>query len=266
MIEVKDQMNRIIRLEKNPQRIISLVPSQTELLYDLGLGDRVVGITKFCIHPNHWYKNKTRVGGTKNIDHKIISQLNPDLIIGNKEENSEEDVLKLIKKHQVYISDVYTLEDALRMTADIGSLTKTSDQANQLIKTIQADFVDLPILSKSILYLIWFDPYMAVGPNTFIGDLLKKSGIQNSISEPSARYVTLSKSEIEKLNPDYIFLSSEPFPFKDSHAHELKKISNAQIVFVDGEIFSWYGSRMTRIKKYLTDLFQRLKYNQPQIE
>jgi ABC-type Fe3+-hydroxamate transport system substrate-binding protein len=259
MIELKDQMNRTIRLEKFPERIVSLVPSQTELLFDLGLGDRVVGITKFCIHPNEWHKTKTRVGGTKNLHLDVIEKLNPDLIIGNKEENTQSDIAALEKKCPVYMSDIFTVEDALQMITDVGSLTGTDLVANKIVQAVKLDFDSYTPQNKSVLYLIWAEPFMAAGENTFIGDVIRKIGMTNCIKDSNARYPELSIDQIAELNPDVIFLSSEPFPFNDTHAQKIAHHFSGKIEFVDGELFSWYGSRMTQMKGYFTNLFQRLK-------
>jgi len=254
MIELVDQMQRKVVLPKYPKRIVSLVPSQTELLYDLDLADCVKGITKFCIHPEIWYKTKTRIGGTKKVNKSIIQKIAPDLIIGNKEENTKEDIDFLSAHYPVYMSDIYTIQDALNMINDIGKLTNREYLAEKINSQIK---VDLDLFEKktgSILYLIWSDPYMAVGHNTFIGDVIRKIGLTNVLTDTTTRYATLSGDEMNRLAPDFILLSSEPFPFNENHANELKKICTAKIVFVDGEIFSWYGSRMLKMKNYFSDL------------
>lgn len=259
MIELKDQMNRTIRLEKIPERIVSLVPSQTELLFDLGLGERVVGITKFCIHPDEWFRSKIRVGGTKNLHLDQIEKLLPDLIIGNKEENTLSDIVELEKKYPVYMSDIFTVDDAFQMISDVGNLTGTSEKSNQFIREIKYDLESFKPQSLKVLYLIWANPFMAAGEHTFIGDVIRRTGLKNCLSDPNARYPELTLEQIVELNPDVIFLSSEPFPFNESHAQEIAAKFSGKIVFVDGEIFSWYGSRMKLMKEYFTHLFQRLK-------
>src|SRR5215472_11297728 len=123
-------------LNKTPQRIISLVPSQTELLYDLGLDEEVVGITKFCVHPEKWFKTKTRVGGTKNIDTQKILSLKPDLLIANKEENVKGQIDALQKFTQVYISDVKNFADAISMISAVGKLVGKEFKSTTLIKEI----------------------------------------------------------------------------------------------------------------------------------
>jgi ABC-type Fe3+-hydroxamate transport system substrate-binding protein len=258
MLEIKDQMNRIIRLEKTPERIISLVPSQTELLHDLGCEEQVVGITKFCIHPDQWFRSKTRVGGTKTVDFDKIAVLKPDLIIANKEENTQEEVEALCEKYPVYISDITTFEDALEMIEDVGKIVNQPHKAQSITKNIRQDLKDLPKLKGKVLYFIWANPYMAVGENTFIGQVLKRLGFENALSDHTARYVELSANEIQQLDADFYFLSSEPFPFKEEHQIALEEIHPADTLFVDGEIFSWYGSRMLKMKLYFQKLAKEL--------
>src|SRR5689334_18071707 len=118
-----DQIGRTISLNKTPRRIISLVPSQTELLYDLGLSDEVVGITKFCVHPEEWFRNKPRVGGTKQLNMDIIHHLQPDLVIANKEENVREQVEELASHYPVWVSDINNPDDAYWMMKELGSIT-----------------------------------------------------------------------------------------------------------------------------------------------
>lgn len=251
----KDQMQRTIRLGHVPERIVSLVPSQTELLYDLGLGDRVVGITKFCIHPEEWFRSKTRVGGTKNVDIAKVMALQPDLIIGNKEENQKEDILALEKLAPVWMSDIYTIDDSLAMIKDLGAILKVEDKAEALQHTIRSEFESLQPLKKaaSVLYLIWKDPYMAVGPNTFVHHILTHHlGFTNATNQE--RYPVLELSDFQP-SPEYIFLSSEPYPFKDKHIDELQVLyPSAKIMLVDGEYFSWYGSRLVGAPAYFTQL------------
>ena len=250
MIELKDQMNNIIRLAQKPKRIISLVPSQTEFLHDMGLNDEVVGITKFCIHPNEWFKSKSRVGGTKTVDLDKVKALRPDLIIANKEENTQSEIEALQKLYTVYISDIYTLEDSYQMMTDIGIMTNKNQKATEIINSIQANFKGLKSINKKVLYLIWKAPYMLAGQATFINHLLSKCGLINAFNLKSSRYDEISSIEISKLDLDYIFLSSEPYPFKEKHIKELEKITKAKVLLVDGEMFSWYGSRLNGFKSY----------------
>ncbi|MCO6360131.1 ABC transporter substrate-binding protein [Roseivirga pacifica] len=252
---VQDQMGRSVEVPELPQRIVSLVPSQTELLYDLGLGDRVVGVTKFCIHPKDWRKTKTIVGGTKNYRFDKIDTLNPDLIIGNKEENEREGIEQLAQLYPVWMSDIYTLADAFEMMRGVGEITGVQDRVEQLIADMKGGFSQLESkkTGKRVLYLIWQKPYMAAGSQTFIDEMLKACGFVNAISE--GRYPALTVEEIPALKPDLIFLSSEPYPFKEKHLKALQAIApNSEVKLVDGEMFSWYGSRLRLATAYFQTL------------
>ncbi len=260
MIILKDQMNRTIRLENYPKRIVSLVPSQSELLFDLGLENEVVGITKFCIHPKKWHSNKTRVGGTKTINFETIKSLNPDLIIANKEENTQEEIEALTLLYNVYISDINNVEQACDMILAIGELTNTSDKAISISELIKEDFLNIPSLNGTVLYFIWANPYMVAGNNTFIGYLLNKLGLINGVEDVDGRYIEIEEEEIRAIEPKYIFLSSEPYPFKEKHVTELKKIiPEGEVHLVDGEMFSWYGSRMLKMTNYFIQLFNTIR-------
>lgn len=254
--EFIDQLHQTIRLDKVPSRIVSLVPSQTELLADLGLEQEVVGITKFCIYPEKWFNEKKRVGGTKTVDIEKVRALQPDLIIGNKEENTVEDILALQAIAPVWMSDIETFEDALNMIQSVGAMFEKQAQATQLIQEISAAFEKLqPLqLPKSVLYFIWDAPKFVAGKNTFIDAMLQKCGLINYSSE--SRYPEWNGTTDAV---DIVFLSSEPFPFKESHLIEFQNsFPSAKIVLVDGEYFSWYGSRLKYAPRYFEALIQQL--------
>ena len=248
-------MKREVILPVFPLRIVSLVPSQTELLFELGLGERVVGITKFCIHPKEWLESKPRVGGTKYVDFEKIAALKPDLIIGNKEENSKEDIEALEKEYSVWMSDIYTFEDALEMIFEVSGFTNSEENGIEILRAISKakDAFNEPIDLKKAVYFIWNDPYMVVGKNTFIDDMLYHAGYVNVVMEN--RYLELSIENLKALDPEVVLLSSEPFPFKKKHVDALKKhLPEAEIKIVDGEMFSWYGSKLTKAFPYFASL------------
>lgn len=252
----KDQIGKDIFLTSTPQRIVSLVPSQTELLYYLGLENEVVGITKFCIHPEQWFRNKTRVGGTKTVNTQKVIDLKPDLIIANKEENDKEQVLALAEQFPVWTSDILTLEDSYEMIKSIGEITATQQCAKTLVKELQEKFAVLKHLATPLktAYFIWYNPLMVAAKNTFIDNILSVAGYQNAFSHLD-RYPIISEKELAKSAPDVVFLSSEPFPFKEKHIKKIKKIyPNALVCLVDGELFSWYGSRLLHSYEYLQKL------------
>lgn len=257
-----DQIGHNFTLTTPPKRIISIVPSQTELLFDLGLEKEVVGITKFCVYPQQWFKNKKRVGGTKNLNLDKISALKPDLIIANKEENTQEQIELLQKFYPVYTSDISTLEESLNMITDLGIITEKPAAATSLLAKIKDGFTCLEKnkIKKeiSVLYLIWQDPFMSVGRDTFINGMLLRCGFKNVLIN-EGRYPEVNTEKIKELNPGCIFLSSEPYPFKEKHIQTIQKIvPEAKILLVDGELFSWYGSRLIYSSQYFIDLVNNL--------
>lgn len=267
MILPTDQLNRVVDIPHPPKRIISLVPSQTELLYDLGLRDEVVGITKFCLHPEEWFRTKARVGGTKKYDFEKIKALAPDLIIGNKEENEQQQIEALMNTYPVWMSDIYTLTDAKDMILKLGELVDRKEAALALqLKIEQAfdvllEFRQLAALpSKRVAYFIWRAPYMVAGADTFIDHLLMYCGFTNVFSgEGFKRYPEVTAAQLKEANPEVILLSSEPYPFKEKHVAEFQSIcKSAKIITVDGELFSWYGSRLLHAPPYFKKLIQTL--------
>ncbi|MBK8564398.1 MAG: ABC transporter substrate-binding protein [Saprospiraceae bacterium] len=251
-----DQIGHSIHLPQPPQRIVSLVPSQTELLFHLGLGAKVVGLTKFCIHPQPDCKAKQRVGGTKQVSLEKIAALRPDLIIANKEENDRQTVEALQQQYPVWTSDIETLEDALAMIASIGQLTQKEPEAGQLNDAIRTAFESLKIEGQETraAYMIWYKPWMAVGSGTFIHELLRLAGFIN-VLEHKTRYPILTLEELAAAKPAVVLLSSEPFPFKQRHIDEVKKFCPmADVRLVDGEMFSWYGSRLLLAAPYFVNL------------
>jgi ABC-type Fe3+-hydroxamate transport system substrate-binding protein len=242
-------------------RIISLVPSLTELLVYLGLEDNIVGVTKFCVHPHHLKKTKKIIGGTKNVHIDAVKQLEPTLIIANKEENVKEQIEELAKFCPVLLTEINTTDDAKNEILRIAAVTNKTAQAKLLIEKINVDFNALkgknfPILNCA--YFIWRKPYMVAGGDTFINSMLQLAGFNNVIANQN-RYPAITIEEVVKLNPEIVLLSSEPYPFKEKHIEELATmLPNAKAVLVNGELFSWYGSRMLHFADYIYQLRQNL--------
>lgn len=251
---VVDQMGSQVEIKFPPQRIVSLVPSQTELLHSLGLEKEVIGITKFCVHPPHWRNEKRIVGGTKKLNPETIDDLKPDLIIGNKEEN-EKTVVELLKqKYPVWMSDVVTLEDAYQMIQMLGELCDRQDRAYQIVDQVKGAFANLSKSAGSVLYLIWMNPWMAAASGTFIHAMLSVIGLVNVLASQS-RYPELTQPIMKTLHPDYVFLSSEPYPFEQKHIDSIQSIfPQAKVILVNGEYFSWYGSRLIKAPDYFNSL------------
>lgn len=214
----------------------------------------------FCIHPKEKLENVAIIGGTKKLNYDRIREINPDLIIAEREENLKEMVEVLEEEFPVYVTEVKDLESALRMISDLGEICDREQGAKGLVDEIQVQFGQL-VQAKpdlSCLYLIWRKPWMAAGSSTFIDSMLRHCGLKNVLG--TERYPVLTESELQDLAPDLIFLSSEPFPFKDKHIAELKAIlPGSKVVLVDGEMFSWYGSRMRLAPAYFNQLLTSLE-------
>lgn len=230
---------------KTPNRIISLVPSLTELIADLGLTEQLIGRTRFCIHPEEIIGDIPIIGGTKNPDLEKIKALKPDLIIANKEENRKEDIESLSSEFEVLLTDINTIEDALLTIHDIGKRCGSEEKAKQLNTAIRKELNDVPDESEaSVAYLIWRKPWMSIGSDTYIHSVLNHWNLKNVFSDKK-RYPQIKLSDIAQRKPDFIFLSSEPYPFKEKHFDEIaEQCPDSRIILADGEWFSWYGSRM----------------------
>lgn len=251
-MEIQDQLGRTIELKNTPKRIISLVPSQTELLVDLGLQDSIVGITHYCVHPAALKELKTSVGGTKKVNFRKVRELEPDMILCNKEENTREMVDELEKIAPVHVSDVANLEDAYHLMLDYGRIFNCSQLASTMVSSIKQKSESLEKLvanssKKRVAYFIWNKPLMVAGTGTFIDEMLKLNGFQNVFSE--VRYPETSIAELKDKNIDVCLLSSEPFPFSEEHKALFKDVAR-EIKIVDGEYFSWYGSRLLEAMDY----------------
>lgn len=254
-----DQMNRSVEVPSEPKRIISLVPSQTELLFDLGLDKEIIGVTKFCTHPAENVKQKIKIGGTKQLNISLIKELSPDLVIGNKEENEREQIEELMRHFPVWMSDIANFDDALDMIKKLGDITGKAAGANELVGRIEQQFNNTNIQQsyKKVAYFIWRKPYMVAGKGTFIDDMLQRCGLFNAFD--MNRYPEVNAEQIAAAKPEVILLSSEPYPFAEKHVREFKAIvPGARILLVDGEMFSWYGSRLLHAPEY----FQSLTFNQ----
>lgn len=253
-VSYQDQLGDRITLSGHPSTIVSLVPSITELLVDLGLRKAIVACTKFCIHPQGLKKEITTVGGTKTVHTERIDALCPDLIIANKEENSKETITHLRQQHNVWVSDIKTLADAYDLITSIGQITNRSERADQIIAEQQSILSSLDPTRGRVAYLIWRDPWMTIGGDTYINDMLEQVGYTNVFKDQS-RYPIVDIDMLKSADIDMILLSSEPFPFSEQHMNELQKeLPNILVRLVDGEFFSWYGSRLLHMKKYLSNL------------
>ncbi len=258
-------------LLERPVRIVSLVPSITELLFDLGYSERdIVGRTKFCVHPRSRIDRIPVVGGTKTVHIEKLRSLSPDLVIANIDENQKELIEELESGSTaipVFVTHPRTIADSVRMIAELGALLHAETASEELIFRLRAVIETLSGTREGrALYLIWRRPYMTIAPDTYIHDLLSHIGYRNVIDEQwllrrthtsagAGRYPSLSIREIAELNPDVVLFSSEPFPFAQRHIDEFLKtlgkcISKLpQCRLVDGEVYSWYGSRLVNSQR-----------------
>ena len=255
-----DQLNRAVALAATPQRIISIVPSQTELLFYLGLDAAIVGITKFCIHPQEIITKVTKLGGTKQLNMQLIHDLQPDLIIANKEENEQNQVEELMTRYPVWVSDINDLATALDMINRVGEVVGRRTEANDLSNNIDRQFSLLKLSDKNlrIAYFIWRKPYMVAGTGTFINSMLRLCGFTNAFIKD--RYPEITPDDLFAAQPDVLFLSSEPYPFAQKHIIEFEKLlPHTKIILVDGEMFSWYGSRLLHAPAYFNGIINALQ-------
>ncbi|MFN3197851.1 MAG: helical backbone metal receptor [Bradymonadia bacterium] len=257
-----DALGRHVDVPSTPRRIVSLVPSQTELLADLGLDDEVVGITRFCIHPKAWCQGRRQVGGTKNARVDEILSLRPDLVIANKEENTRPMVEALAAEVPVYVTDVGDVAEGIEMIRALGALVGRAEQAHAIADEVVEGFEALSfseVLQIPVAYFIWRGPYMAAGSSNFIHDVLERGGMRNVVGH-LPRYPEITLSGLKSLRPQWVLLSSEPYPFKSIHMREIEEaLPGVRCALVDGELFSWYGSRMRRTPAYLAELRRHLE-------
>lgn len=239
-------------------KIISLVPSISELLVDLGLEQQLIGITKYCVHPDHIISQKESIGGTKTLQIQKIIELEADLIIANKEENQKEQIEELMLTQNVWLTDIRNLNDNWNFIKELGQRCHVQDKSDLLISNAKSEWkkVKNKFQNKKALYFIWRKPYMTIGANTFIYSILNEIGIQNVSENLIGNYPEISEDWISKQSVDYLLLSSEPYPFKEKHIKEFKKLNpKAKVLLIDGEMCSWYGSRMLLAPQYFINNF-----------
>ncbi len=252
----EDQTGERVLVPGRAKRIVSLVPSQTELLFDLGVGERVAGLTRYCLHPREAREITTVVGGTKRLNREKLDALKPDLIIGNKEENERAMIESLREHYPVWLSDIENYVEALQMIRMVGELVGEDAAAHRLEQSIESAWSAINVRNDAcrVLYMIWQKPFMAAASNTFIDDVLTRLGFENCLAS-STRYPQLTETELDALNPDCIMLSSEPFPFAEEHVRSFEsRFPRAKVLKVDGEMFSWYGSRLLKAPAYFSSL------------
>ncbi|WP_042478518.1 ABC transporter substrate-binding protein [Bacillus ndiopicus] len=259
MRTITDHIGRQVLCPNQPQRIISICPAITETLFALGAEELLVGCTKYCIFPKGQVEKFTKVGGTKQVDVDLIELLQPDLILAEKEENTEEIVTQLEKIASVFVAEVQSIEDGYRLIETLGMLTNKGNKATELVQASKAGFDSLPQQSLGrAAYAIWRKPYMVVGDTTYINDVLARLGFENPFAKMDGRYPSVSQEQFQAAQLDVLFLASEPFPYSEKHISEFQAfLPNTKIMLVDGEMF-WYGAKMIEAMTYLKELVEQL--------
>ncbi len=249
-------------------RIVSLCPSLTELVFDLGLGGSIVGVTKFCVHPADGVRTVEKVGGTKTPKTERILELRPDLVLMNEEENRLEDAESLRAGGvECHVSFPKTAIDAADMVRSIGEATGRPDEAERIAHEIEEKAREareggtgLPRVRY--VYLIWREPLMSVSSDTFISDLLRLPGGDNVFGAKPMRYPVVEAEELAVAAPHAVLLSTEPFPFQEKHVDEIARGTGlAPEIFhiVDGELLSWHGSRTPRGIEYAARVIESVR-------
>ncbi|NIM20579.1 MAG: ABC transporter substrate-binding protein [Candidatus Latescibacteria bacterium] len=267
-IVIEDDLRRRHVFQSPPGRIVSLVPSITETVVLLGADQRLVGITDYCVHPEDALADIPRVGGTKNPDVPDILSLEPDVVLANKEENRKRDVEALEKQVPVFVTYPTTVRESLKTVRDLGTLLNAEDEAAKfteecegMMRSIAQDVtVSKPLRTAC---MIWRDPWMAVGPNTYASDLLKALGFENVYGSRKDRYPVTSLEELAERRPDVILLPNEPYEFDEGDKSFVEDFVNergvsAMILLLMGSHLTWFGSRTLAALEYLLDIRRRL--------
>jgi len=248
-------------------RIVSLVPSITELLFELGLASQVVGRTTFCVHPEHALARVPRVGGTKKPRIDKLRALAPSHVIVNVDENRKEDVARIAEfVPHVIVTHPLTPDDNLALYRLIGALFARSAQAERLcdaFREARDTLVDAAGRwpARRVLYLIWRDPWMTISRDTYISQTLALAGLKTLGHDPAVRYPEVRAQPGLLDDTDAVLFSSEPFPFKQHHMDEFRAHTgndDTRFECIDGEMTSWYGSRAVEGLRYLRDFAGRL--------
>jgi ABC-type hemin transport system substrate-binding protein len=238
-----------------PERIVSLVPSLTEALFALGLGERVVGVTEWCVHPAEAVARLPRVGGTKTPDLEAIRGLRPDLVIANQEENRRRDVEALAGAGvAVWLTYPRTVRDAAALLRELAGLGATPEAVARVVEPVEAAFAEAeavrPLRPARVFCPIWRDPWMAVGADTYAHDLLVLCGGENVFADRrERRYPLVRLDEVVARQPDVVLLPDEPYAFGPRDVAELMRLpmpaaETGRIHRIDGTHVSWYGPRI----------------------
>lgn len=265
-LTVQDAFGQPFEMAEPARRIISLIPSITEIFFTLGVGDRVVGVTKFCTEPPEGVAGKPKVGGQKNPRVEAIIDLKPDLVVANVEENRKEHVEALRAVGlQVLVTYPRTVREGTRLIRDLGVLTATTDLAEAVAARCETALAEVEGAALGrppvrVFCPIWRTPYMTINRDTFVNDMLRACGGENIFLDHPKRYPTVNLGEVAARRPEVILLPDEPFPFEEKHLAELHALGDVPAVragrlhLLDGKVLSWYGPRIAASLRTLSRL------------
>jgi ABC-type Fe3+-hydroxamate transport system substrate-binding protein len=266
MILRQDDLGREIRIPGPARQIVSLVPSITETLFALGAEDRIVGITDYCIHPRDGIAEKTKIGGTKNVNVEAVLALRPDLVIANVEENREHLVRRLeLSGIPVFVTFPKNVDGCCKMIRDVAALTAAERQGATILSEIEAARRDASAGIRKIRVLcpIWKNPYMTINRDTFVHSILEEAGGENVFADAPERYPRFELKDAARLQPRVIILPTEPYHFGESDKAEFESLDipashDGRIHIVEGELLSWYGPRVARALRLLSGIFAQV--------
>ena len=252
-----------------PERIVSLCPSITETIFELGAGDRLVGITEWCVHPHGDVDDVPKVGGTKTPDVDAILASKPDLVVMNEEENRIQDK-EAFEAAGLQVLNTFpkTVQESAQMIRSVAEAIDCEEEAQAMVSELEEALREAREATEGsgdplrVVYLIWRGPLMAAGPDTYIDDLLRIGGAVNVFGDREERYPHLTDDELKNAGMDMVLLCSEPFPFTAQYAAEIRSLCSLKskhVPIVDGEYFSWYGARTAEGVRYATRKVRKLK-------
>ena len=255
-----DDLGKTIFINKIPKRIVSLCPSITETLCELGLSDKIIACTDYCIHPIDKVKNINKIGGPKNFSEEKILKLSPDIIFAVKEENDANKIINISKKITTYVFDINSIKEGIELIKALGNIFEIQNIANVFIEKILEGYKNLPKVNSNIqcLYLVWKNPYIAVGSGSFIDSVLNKLNLRNCLRNSEKKYPKINLNNFEN-NFDLIILPSEPYRFSNKDIEELENVFPEKVIIkVDGEMFSWYGTHQLKSISYFDKFVEKL--------
>lgn len=270
-IEITDDLGFRLELNRPPARIVSLVPSWTETLFALDAGDRVVGVTRFCVEPEKSVAPISKVGGTKNPDLRAIFELEPDLVVANAEENRREDIERIRDRGiGVFITYPRTVTGAAESILRLGRVVGCDSQASVLVREIVRSVSEIEAglgawskLRLRVFCPIWKNPWMSFNADTYAHDVLRMVGFNNVYASAGERYPRITLEEALERRPDVVILPDEPYQFDASDVEELKMMLppalSRRVLLVDGRDLHWYGVHMVRGLKALAARLSKVR-------